>query len=76
MRISQSAMDLTGFRKFLEAQDAIFGQPRAASGEVIRFTIGKARGSVHQRKNGSFTLVTMAVTLYREFQEAQKKHGK
>lgn len=76
MRISQSAMDLTGFRKFLEAQGAVFSQPRAASGEVIRFTIGKARGSVHQRKNGSFTLVTMAVTLYREFQEAQKQHGK
>lgn len=72
MRISEQSMDLTGFRKFLQTQDATFSQPRAASGEVLRFTIGKARGSVHQRKNGSFTLVTMAVTLYREFQEAQK----
>ena len=67
MRISAGALDIDRFRAFVLSRGATLERARPAAGEVLRFRIDLARGIVALRKNGTFTLITMAVDLYREF---------
>jgi hypothetical protein len=68
MRVGRG-MSIDDFRAFVAKRGAVFEEPAEDSGEVLRFKVGVARGFVSRRADGSFTLRTMAVDLYREFQK-------
>lgn len=72
MRLGKG-FSIENFRRYIETvDDAVFEEPRTSSGEVLRFRIGKARGTVSRRADGSFTLTTMAIDLHREFEKGQQ----
>jgi hypothetical protein len=70
MRVGK-ALQLEPFRSVVTERGAVFEVPSIPNGEVMRFRIGNARGVVTQRADGSFTLITIAADLYREFQKTE-----
>lgn len=67
MRLSAGSLDIDAFRSFLEAAGATLAAACPASSELLRFQVGKARGVVSKRKNGSLTLAGEASRLYLQF---------
>jgi ribonuclease HI len=67
MRLSPASIDLEAYRAFVEGAGAAFEAPQAACREVLRFTVGGARGTVARRKDGRLTFAGHAAHLCLEF---------
>lgn len=67
MRLSPTSIDLDAYRAFVEGAGAAFEPPHAACREVLRFTVGGARGTVARRKDGRLTFAGHAAQLCVDF---------
>jgi hypothetical protein len=70
MRLSPRSIDLTAFRAFVEGAGGQFEQPKDGCAEILRFSVGKARGSVSQRQSGKLTFSGYAEDLCRQFRQS------
>lgn len=61
-------VDLDAFVAYCIEAGAVADQPRAAQGEVHRFRLGKALGSIAMKKSGKHTFTGIAKAMLVEFQ--------
>lgn len=63
LRISPASVDLDGFLAFVRGKGAVNETPRADSGEIARFKIGRHVGFIARRKDGRLTFAGIARTM-------------